>query len=504
MSYRILTAEFAHETNTFSRIATDEQAFRNRYFLRGDEAIAERGDKNTELAGFLDAGRAHDWRVDHVLSAAAGPSGKVTAAAFDWLADPIVAAAQSGDYDAILLGLHGAMVTDDSDDGEGELLARLRAVLPHGLPIAITLDLHANVSQRMCDLAEIILSYKTYPHTDMRAIARQAADILQRRLAGEIDPHTLLLRCPMLEEVNGGRTDLGPMLERLRAARTWEQRDDAYAVSINAGFASADTAETGPTVLVTCEGESAAHAEFARGIAEDIWRRRGEVLNDYLEVDAAASIAARFESVDGPLVIADYADNPGAGAYADATDLLRALLAADVENACFGPMVDAASVQKLARHAPGERVRIDLGGKTDPAFGGGPLDLEVELLGLYDGDYVGGGAMIGGLVQHFGPTAVIRAGGIDILVTSLAEQLLDLQQFRSFGIDPARKRVVALKSMQHFRADFEPIAARVIVCDSGALCTPRYTRLEYRNVMRPIFPLDPELDDPSLPMPAGA
>jgi len=501
MTYRILTAEFMHESNTFSRIETDQQAFRNRYFLAGARAIAERGEQNTELAGFLDIGRQYDWQIEHVLSAAAGPSGKVTSAAFNWLADPIVAAAKTGSYDGILLGLHGAMVTEFCDDGEGELLQRLRAVVGDRIPIAITLDLHANVSCKMCELANIIVSYKTYPHIDMRETAHHAGEILQRSLQGEISPSTIRVGCPMLEEVNGARTDMGPMTDWIRSARQWEQREDTFAVSINGGFASADITAVGPTVLVTGEGDMDAHRKFAGSIAADIWQHRHDVLNDYLDVDEAAAIAAAFTSSEGPLVIADYADNPGAGSYGDATNLLQALLDAGVANACFGPMVDGDTVQQLSQHEPGNLVQVELGGKVDPRFGGAPLGLQVELVSLSDGHFVGSGAMIGGLQGSFGPTAVVQINGIELLVTTHAQQMLDLQQFRSFGIEPTSKSVIALKSMQHFRADFESIAARVIVCDSSALCTPDYKRLEYHNVPRPIFPLDAKFDDPTVPLP---
>ena len=194
MPARILTAEFAHESNTFSRVPTGEQAFRDGHYLIGADAVDERGVRNTSLAGFLDAGNDYGWRVEHVLSAGAGPSGKVTDAAFDRIAGRIVDAARGG-YDAILLGLHGAMVSDSHDDGEGELLRRLRAVTGDEIPIGITLDPHANVSRAMCELADIVLSYKTYPHTDMRDIARQASDILQRRLRGEIRPTTIRVGC---------------------------------------------------------------------------------------------------------------------------------------------------------------------------------------------------------------------------------------------------------------------------------------------------------------------
>ena len=490
MGFRVLTAELAHETNTFSRIATDEQAFRNREFFIGQEAIDARGQKNTELAGFLDAARRHDWQVDHVLSATAGPSGKVTRAAFDWLVDPIIAQARQQNYDGILLGLHGAMVTDFCEDGEAELLQRLRDCIGDQIPVAITLDLHANVGASMCALANIIVSYKTYPHIDMREAGLHAGEILQRAMTAEINPKMIRVDCPMLEEVNGGRTDIGPMITRIEAARQWESRDDAFAVSINAGFASADVLEAGPTVLVCAQGDMEIHRQFAQGMIDEIWNSRDDVLNDYLDVDDAALIASQFDAASGPLVIADYADNPGAGSYGDSTALLGALLRAKIDNACFGPMVDGEAVRQLQSCEPGAGIKIQLGGKREPGMGGGPLELEVELLRLSDGRYTGTGKMIGGLQRSFGASAVIRCEGIEILVTTLSQQMLDLQQFRAFGIEPADKTVVALKSMQHFRADFEPIAARVIVCDSGALCTPDYQRLNYQNVRRPIFPLE--------------
>jgi microcystin degradation protein MlrC len=495
MPFNVLTAEMSHETNSFSLQETDELAFRARYILMGAEAIAERGQANTELAGFLDAGREHGWHVNHVLSAAAGPSGKVKQATFNWLCDPIISVIRQHTFDGLLLGLHGAMDLDFCEDGEGELLFRIRSVVGDKMPIAITLDPHANVSKQMCALADIIVSFKTYPHIDMRDTGRHAGNILHRTMAGEIQPHTIFVSRPMLEEVNSGRTDIGPMIERIAAARAYEENADVFAVSINAGFASADVSRVGPTVLVTCQGDFETHKAFAETIADDIWNRRFEVLNNYLSVEETAAIAATYEPDEGPLVIADYSDNPGAGGYGDSTELLRAMLDAGVTNACFGPMVDGEVAQKLHSVAVGERVHIVLGGKTDPRFGGEPLAVEGELFAVNDGRFTGDGPMIHGLSGSFGPSAVLCVGGIEILVVTIARQILDLQQFLAFGIDPQSKHVVALKSMQHFRAAFEPIAGKVIVCDSGAICTPRYNRLTYRNVPRPIFPLDREMND---------
>lgn len=490
MSFNVLSAEISHETNTFNVYPTTLRSFEDRYLLMGEQAIATRGDQNTELAGLLDVGREYGWEINHVLSAAAGPGGRVSRAAYDALVAPLLAAAE-GTYDGILLMLHGAMVTDFSEDGEGEMLHQLRAIVGPEMPIAVTLDPHANVTTTMCELAQILVSFTTYPHVDIRATGRRTAELLQRTMSGEINPTTLRFHRPMLEEANGGRTDLGPMIERHALARAYETRKGVYAISINGAFPCADITEVGPTVLVTCDGDRADHRTIGETLAEDIWARRHETLNTYMISAEAADVAKSWNASAGPLIIADYADNPGSGAYGDATGLLSALLEAGIENACFGALVDAEAAAFLNTQAKGHEVTLTIGGKTAPEFGGGPLTVTGTVNWTGDGRVVGNGPILGGLERSFGPTAVLHVAGIDILIVSIAHQILDLKQFQTFGIDPTRKNVAALKSMQHFRAAFTPIAGRVIVCDSGALCTLNYESLDYRHVPRPMFPIDP-------------
>lgn len=497
--YRVLSAEFAHETNTFSRIPTGYANFEAQdFFLDAQAAIAARGNSNTELAGFCDAARQHDWELVHVLSAIAQPAGSVTRDAFDRLTGPIVAAAQAQQdtLDGILLGLHGAMVTDFCEDGEGELLARLRAVVGPHMPIAVTLDLHANVTRAMCRHANILVSYQTYPHVDMRRTGAEAGGILHRTMAGEIRPVVVCAHLPMIDEVNGGRTDVGPMIERLQRARAYEQTDNVFAVSINAGFGRADIGEIGPTVTVVAQGALQAHQAFAQALADDIWQGRHARINQFLDVHEAARICREHDAGADkrPIIVADYSDNPGGGGYGDATNLLAALRDAGVTDACFGPIVDPQTVQQLQATQIGATVSVHLGGKTDASLGGGPLELQATLLLRSDGHFYADGPMTGGLDKTWGPTVVLRVDGIDVLVVTQPAQMLDLAQFRAFGIDPASKKVVGLKSMQHFRAAFEPIASKVIVCDSGALCSPDYTRKRYHQLPRPIFPLDQGID----------
>lgn len=494
MNFRVLTAEFAHETNTFNIRKTDYEAFEVEGVLFGDAAIRARGEANTEIAGFLDIARKFDWTIEHVVSASAEPAGPVTRDAFDRIGGAIVqkAMARKGELDGILLGLHGAMVTDFAPDGEGELLARLRAVVEPDVPIAVTLDPHANVTAKMCEHANILISFKTYPHIDMRDIARHAGELLHRTMTGEIRPKTLLVRRPMLEEANAGRTDVGPMIGWISKARDHEKMPGALAVSINGAFPNADIPEVGPTVLVTYDGNPAPHKLFAESIADQIWETRFDVLNTFHSVEEAAEIARNYRG-DRPLIIADYADNPGAGGYGDATSLLAGLLRSGIGDACFGPIVDPATALLLHRATVGDVVHLSLGGKTDPRFGGGPLQVSAKLLHLSDGKLIGDGPQLGGLAFTFGLTAVVQIDGISVLVVSEPSQMRDLQQFRAFGIDPSAHRVVGLKSMQHFRAAFEPIAGKIIVCDSGALCTMDYGKMPYRNVPRPIFPLDRDM-----------
>ena len=488
MTFRILSAEIVHETNTFNIHPTTIKSFQDRYLLDGDQAIATRGSKNTELAGLLDAGRDHGWDINHVLSAAAGPGGIVTRDAFDTLTAPLIAAAAEA-WDGVFLMLHGAMVTDFSEDGEGEILRRLRAVIGPDLPIAVTLDPHANVTTAMCNLAQILVSFTTYPHVDIRSTGRKAAELLHRTMSGEFLLRTLRAHRPMLEEANGGRTDQGPMIDRHALARAYESRKGIHAISINGAFPCADIAEVGPTVLVTCEGDMVAHAEIAEILAEDMWDRRYETLNSYYTCSDAATVAKSWNGDGGPLIIADYADNPGSGAYGDATHLLGALICANVESACFGALVDPAAARLLNTRSIGEKVTLDIGGVIAPKFGGEPLNVTGEVKWIGDGHVVGSGPILGGLERSFGPTAVLRVGGIDILIVSIAHQILDLRQFETFDIYPAKKSIVALKSMQHFRAAFTTIAGRVIVCDCGALCTLNYASLGYKNVPVPTFPL---------------
>lgn len=496
MPFRVLTAEFVHESNTFKKGRTELATFRAETLDIGQDAVDRFGDVNAEIAGFLDAGREAGWSVRHVLSAHATPGARVSREAFDYIAGLICEAAieERDNLDGILLGLHGAMVPDFCEDGEGELLRRLREIVGPDLPIAVSLDLHAIATPLMMRHAQIFVSFKTYPHVDMRETGLHAGRLLDQAMRGLTRPSTLRVHVPMLDEANAGRTDVPETKALYDRASIHEKEPGILAVSINAAFAEADVEEAGTTVLVTydtgVDGAATRAETIARALADTIWSQRGQVSNTFLSPEEAAALAHSFDASGGPLVIADYADNPGAGAYGDATSLLAALLAVGASNGGFAPVIDPEAAAFLHRHREGDVVTLELGGKIDPAFGGGPLTLTGEIIKLSDGVYTGDGPILGGITHTFGPTAVFRVGGIDILVVTLPGQMLDLQQVRAFGIEPLKLRFLVVKSMQHFRAAFEPVAGKVVVCDSGALATPRAELRPYTRVKRPIWPLD--------------
>jgi microcystin degradation protein MlrC len=348
----------------------------------------------------------------------------------------------------------------------------------------------------MAALADVVCSYRTYPHVDMRETGRRAAELLERMMAGLIRPRIVLARRPMLWGANTGRTDEGPMIDILARAARFEAKPEVHCVSVNAGFPLSDVYDAGPTVLVAGEGGDENLRAMAEALADDLWSTRDVITNTFYSPKEAAVIAATHDGGGRPLVIADFADNPGAGAYGDATNLLKAMLDAGLENAAFACIRDEEAARQLIAAGVGATVTLDLGGKVDPTFGGPPLTLTGEVRNVTDGTFVCDGPMWQGVEKHLGPTAVFRVGGTDVIVASNLVQVTDLQTFLSQGIDPRRRRTLAVKSMQHFRAAFEPIASRVIVADSGGLASPNIGRLPFRKVRRPIHPLDPDAPRP--------
>ena len=498
---RVLTARFMHETNTFSRVPTDMAMFRRRDFhLENEIPIAFRSTRSAFGATF-EAADKFGWTLIHPVSANPNPSGTVTDEAFEQITGMILDAVDTkGPIDGALLHLHGAMVSDSHEDAEGEFLARLRQRLGSEVPVVVTLDLHANVTQQMADSASALIAYRTYPHIDQYERAWQGAELLERAMQGQIRPKTVIARRPMLYGLDHGRTQHGPMAELIARGEALESSGEALVVSVCAGFSRANIRGVGPSVTVTVDGNSPQGQTIAEGFMDHAWETRDFTTVKLLSVAEAVALARRGQPGDKPLVVADYTDNPGGGGYGDATAFLKGLVENGVESVAFHAICDPEAVQQAMRAGVGAKTTLALGGKTDPAMGGPPLALHGEVVCLTTGRFIAYGPMGGGVERNYGPSMVFRVGDIDIVVITDNGQATDLAQFTSLGIDPTRYRTVAVKSMQHFRAAFEPIARQVILVDTGALCSEIYTPELFTRVRRPIWPLDPT-PDPGAPSP---
>ncbi|SED91541.1 Microcystin degradation protein MlrC, contains DUF1485 domain [Rhizobiales bacterium GAS188] len=488
MGQRVLVAEFMHETNTFSVQLTGEEAFRNARCYFGNEIGAAYRGTRTSIGAAFEAADKFGWRLVHPVAAHANPSGRVTDACFEFLCGEILAACDA--VDGVLLHLHGAMATESSDDGEGELLSRLRHKAGPQVPIVVVLDLHATVTQEMADNANALISYRTYPHIDQYERTWQAAELLGKAMTGAVKPRVALARRPILYALDGGRTTSPPFKELLRRGDEIEASGKALVVSVQAGFSSADVHDIGPSVAVT-----SADLASAQAIAEDLmdyaWEQRKSSSIHFAPLAEAIAKAKAGEGGSGkPLLISDYSDNPGSGAYGDATVLLKAILDAGLENVGFHAIRDPEAALSAQAAGVGNSVTTKLGGKVDPSMGGGPIEITGRVVALSDGHFIAHGPMGGGVWRNYGLSALLRVDGIEIIVITHNGQATDLAQFTSLGVDPTRKSTVIVKSMQHFRAAFEPIARDVLEVDTGALSTRNFKERPYKNVRRPIWPLD--------------
>jgi len=492
MTFRVLTGLFGHESNAFSKLSTTLDNFENYLLAFSDDVPAAIEGAQIEPTGVEQAAEIHGWKLVRSIVAWATPSGPVARDAWDKGRAAILEAAKNGAIDGVLLNLHGAMATVDHADAEGVLLSDLRDVIGPNIPVAITLDLHANVTDLMTEHADIICAYRTYPHIDQVATSLRAAAVLDRTMKDEVKPTVVTVRRDTIDGLDDGRTTTkNPMTELLaRAEKLESQNDGVLLVSIHAGFTPANLYEAGPTVSVTGDGNDPRFKAIADEYMDYAWETRHFDSNTYLSVvDTIAEINRLLTTVDGPIVVADFSDNPGSGAYGDSTFLLNGLLEADIQNACFGTICDPEAAAALIEAGEGNTATVMLGGKSDPTFGP-PIEVTGTVTKITNGTYLALGPRWRGVTHHLGPTAILTVGGMEIIVASNRLQLTEVEAFTHADIDPRERRVVVVKSMQHFRAAFEPIAAAVVICDAGALASRDISKLPFTELRRPIYPLD--------------
>jgi len=503
---RIAAAQLSHETNRFSSVPTDIAAFQAAGVAFGQDAITSGTGTNSAFGGFVTGAARNGFELCPILSVWATPSGVVTAETIFTLSDQLVRGIETlrnqGPLAGVLLALHGAMVTEIDDDGDGYVLERVRRTVGPGIPVVATLDLHANISTRMVAAADVLIGYETYPHVDMAARAEEACDLMARLLSGEIEPVSALQTPSMLPTSQRMMTNQDPMRSLIALAHAAERDPRVLNVTVAGGFPPADVPEAGLSVLVTTDGEPDLAATIARSIAEEAWRRRADFLGGVTSRAEVGQILHAIpnerDSSSKPLVLVDIGDNPWTGSPGDSVEILRLLLDERTDGAAVALVVDPAVVRKARVAGVGARITDDLGGKTD-ALHGLPLKVEAEVRLLTNGRYVNAGPMMAGIPVDLGQSAVLRCRhigtsdseqAVDVIVTTRAETPIDLNVFRSHGIEPTALRIIGLKGKGHFRAAFEPIASDVILFEGPGISGADLSRLPFTHIRRPIWPLD--------------
>lgn len=509
MSIRVAAAQIAHETNVFSSVPTDLAAFEASGLHIGTAAADAARDTNTEMGGFLTGAARHGFDLIPLLAVWATPSGLVTRAALEALVgsltDSLRQAAEGEPLHGVLLALHGAMVTEVDDDGDAYILQAVRDVVGLDVPIVATLDLHANISQRMVDAADVLVGYDTYPHVDMAERGEEACAILARLIRSEINPVAVLRKPSMLPTSQRMTTDRMPMRALIERAHRMEAAPRVINVTIAGGFPPGDNTDAGFGIVVTTDNNPDLATQLADELADLAWSLRDGFLGGVSSFEQAAQLIVELEhdgafdmAGGGPLVLVDIGDNPWTGGPGDSVELVRFLFDHMVHDATVALVKDPDVVQLALAAGPGGVIVAELGGKTDRRHGD-PLPIRAYVRLLSDGHYVNDGPMMAGLGVDLGATAVLHcrpatgpdAPPVEVLVTTRAETPIDLNIFRSHGIDPTRRRVLGLKGKGHFRAAFEPIARRVVLVEGPGITGADLSRLDFRKVRRPIWPLDP-------------
>jgi microcystin degradation protein MlrC len=501
---RLLIAMMKHETNTFSPVPTPLARFgpsssdRGPGPLYGEAAVRAYRGTGTGLGAYLDLAEREGAEIVLPIAAGASPSRPVEDAAYEHIAGTICEAVAKGGFDGILLDLHGAMVTDSVEDGEGELLRRIRAIDPK-TPIAVAYDMHANLYEAMIANATVVAGYRTYPHIDTYDTAKRAGEILLAAMRGEVHPVMAWGNVPMLPHVMRQGSDDHPNRElqaRVAAMTTPGANGGALAASLFTGFPHADIRNAGLSAVVVTDGDRALAERLRDELLNQAWADREAFVYQREPLErslARAAAMAPSQPGDGPIVLLDHYDNCASGGTMDTTAVLAAIVRQGFDNVAAFAIHDPAAVQQAIAAGIGADLALSIGGRMAmPAIPGEspPLSVTGTVKTISDGRFRNKGPMGRGLMMDMGPSVVIDTGKVEIALISRHVEPSDLNCLLALGIDPMQKRFIMLKSRIHWRAGLGAMAKAVVDCAGMGVCTSDYSQLTFRNIRRPIYPLD--------------
>jgi microcystin degradation protein MlrC len=464
---RIAIGGFLHETNTFAPTKATYDDFVHGggwpAMAQGSQILSVMRNINVGLAGFIEQAELRGWELVPTIACAASPSAHVTRDTFERVAKVMVDGIKAaGPLDAIYLDLHGAMVTEHLDDGEGEILARVRQAIGKDLPLVVSLDLHANVTPEMVEHADALIAYRTYPHIDMADTGRAAAKHLALLLGTKQHFAKAFRQLPFLIPLSWQCTNDQPCKSIYQKLAALES-ETVPTLSFAPGFPAADFRDCGPSVFAYGKTQADADAAADKITAIIVGHENdfdGRIYTPDEGVRYAMELATHAHK---PIVIADTQDNPGAGGDSDTTGMLRALVRNNATRAAIGVIYDPASAKAAHAAGVGATITLALGGKSGIP-GDAPYKETFIVEKLSDGQFVASGPYYGGRDMDMGPSACLRIGDVRIVVGSYKAQLADQSMYRYVGIEPTEQAILVNKSSVHFRADFEPIAEKLLIC----------------------------------------
>ncbi len=500
MPANIAVGGFQHETNTFAPHLAHFDEFVKvdgwPGLTRGEALYPVMQGLNIPLAGFIEASSKLGHQLHPMLWCSAEPSSYVTTDAFERVAEMFCQYLQSFEQlDAVYLDLHGAMVVEDFEDGEGELLTRVRKIVGADMPVIVSLDLHANVTDAMVEHATAISIFRTYPHLDMASTGARASELMELALSGQ-PIYGGMRKIPFLLPLTSQCTDFEPCKSIYQMVTDITDHDAGIVnAEFATGFPPADISECGPAVVIY-----GSEQEMVDRVLESVYQqvvdREADFANELLSADEAVCRAMEYSS-DKPVVLADAQDNPGAGGTSDTTGILEALIRNGAQGAVLAAMFDP-EVAAHAHHAgQGAQIEVALGAKSGfPGVSSYKGRLEVEALGNGEFDFTGD--MYGGSRAKLGPMCLLRGldpgSDVRVIVSTERVQCLDLAIFRHLGVEPTGQRILVVKSSVHFRADFDPIAEATLVVAAPGAHPCKLVDLAYQNLRHGVRlePLGPE------------
>ena len=496
LSGKWVIARFQHETNTFSPIPTPLEAFNP---LWNQDAFEDQENARTAMGAFIQIAKQEKVEIITPVCAFSNPSGTVDGKAYQQICDSILESVKQG-CDAVLLDLHGAMVSEFAVDGEGELLKRIKLIAPH-IPIAVALDLHGNVTPAMIEYSDVMVSFKTYPHIDMFETGLHAGELLKDMLLGKIKPRLIYRQIPLLSHTLRSNTNEGAMQDVVQAAIQMEKTPGILGISILAGFSLADFKDAGMSIIVIADEYQQGAIDHGNDLANHLEERILSQADGFIYESSPVAIALKRASEianngsSGPVLLLDHSDNVMSGGPCDTTDVLESALEYGLHNIAAGPFADPQTVQKLIQHGLDKTIEIELGNKSGWTYRGirkPALKLSGVVKAISDGKIKVTGPIFNGSILNMGPSVLFETDTVQIVISSERVEPYDIAVMTSLGIDLSSKSYILLKSRMYCRPVFFPLSKGYVECDSdqGGPTSSNYDWFDIKHIRRPIYPLD--------------